>query len=471
MAKTHPLVVAAATALAIGAGCGPNNQTHDADAGVDQGDMTVDQGPDLGPPPRRLISDTVWQTMRKLSPAGGVEAPTDSTNRYADHEGAARLGQYMFFEPAISGDGEVSCASCHEPDTAFTDETPLPENGITGPENAPGRRTPSLLNVGYFDWYFWDGRVDTLWGQAVAPYESPIEMGGTRLRLAHYVYDTPDVRLAYENIFGALPPRGTINPFPEDGRPIEDPTSDQEIAHDQAWDSMEADDQEVVNQILVNVMKSIAAYQMKLVSFNAPFDEFVQQVREAPDDPERWDAISPSAQEGMRLFIEVAGCLECHKGPHLTDNKFHNVGVPATEWSTPTDEGRSVGLEQARDNPFSSAGEYSDDPDGPRAALLQALPVERTDLGAFRTPTLRNVATRPPYMHAGQLADLTEVIEFYNDPPEGAPEIGSRDGEVDELELGERELGYLVEFLKSLTGEPIPQKYKSQPDSPTLDGQ
>jgi cytochrome c peroxidase len=453
---------------------GMTSMDADVDAGMTSTDMSdVRDGPDMMMgdtrlPPRPL-SPTVLQTIQQLSPEGGVAPPVDTTNQYADDERAVRLGQFIFYEPSISGNGGVSCASCHQPDYAFTDTTPTPTDGVTGPANAPGRRTPSLLNTGYNKWQFWDGRVDTLWGQATAPYESMIEMGGSRLQLAHYVYETPEVKQAYEDIFGPLPDLADLDPFPDRGRPFEAPSNADEETLNDAWLSMEAQDQEVVTQILVNVMKAVAAFEMKLVSLDSPFDQFVDQVRAAPDAPEQWDAMSRSAQEGMRLFIESGGCLECHKGPMFTDNKFHNLGAPQVDWADSEDPGRVVGLEQAKVSPFSSAGPYSDDPDGDRAGFLLAVPRKDTNVGAFKTPTLRNVAKRAPYLHAGHHEDLAEVMEFYNEPPEDAPVVGTRDSKMRALEFENDELDHLVEFMKSLDGEPVPDEYKSQPSSPLPD--
>ncbi len=413
------------------------------------------------------MSATLWESLQTLSPSGGVDAPTDTTNKWAGDERAIALGQFIFFEPEISGDGSVSCASCHAPDTAFTDEVSIPDNGITGATGGPQRRTPSLLNVAFNDWYFWDGRVDTLWGQAVYPYENPVEMDGSRLRLANYIYDNTDVKRAYEDIFGELPPRSTIDPFPADGRPILEPVGDRQVQQNDAWESMAEDDREVVNQIMANVGKAIAAYEMQLVSMNAPFDQFVDQVRANPEDPSSWDAISYDAFEGARLFVEKVGCLECHDGPQFSNNEFHNLGVPLVEWAPDDDPGRRDGLPFAKEQPFSSAGEYSDDQTGQKASLLRALGSDpRNDLGSFRTPTLRNVAKRPPYMHAGQIGTLREAIEFYNEPPDGVPVIGIRDNDIDPLELSDEKIDRLVAFLESLDGEPVPEHLTVPPETP-----
>lgn len=435
---------------------------------VDGGDAGATDANEVRPPPRDKISQTTWESLKNLSPVGGIAPPTDPTNRFAHDERAVRLGQFLFFEPAISGDGTVSCASCHQPDKGFADGTPLPTNGIRGEEERPLRHTPSLVNIAYSKWYFWDGRVDTLWGQAIIPYENPIEMGGSRLQLAHYVYDTPEVKAAYEDLFGDLPARSSISPFPARGRPVEDPATPEDVAHDEAWQSMREADRDKINLILANIAKAIAAYEMQLVSVEAPFDRFVEQIRQSPDDPEEWDAISVEAQEGMRLFIDVVGCLECHKGPHFLDNKFHNLGLPSVDWADSMDPGRQAGLPLAKNFEFSSAGEFSDDPDGPQAQFLRSFPGDFDDLGAFRTTTLRNIGAHPPYMHGGHFETLEDVMDFYNEPPDGFPLVGARSAEIDPMRLEQDKVDALVAFLKTLDGEPVAAEYRTQPESPRL---
>ena len=168
----------------------------------------------------------------------------------------------------------------------------------------------------------------------------------------------------------------------------------------------------------------------------------------------------------MRIYVEKAGCLECHKGPMFTDNAFHNLGVPQQPWANGSDEGRFAGITQAKAYPFSSASEYSDDPTGNQAQLLAAFPVRAKDLGAFRTPTLRDTALHPPYMHGGQIADLRGVLEFYNEPDEDSPVIGTRSSHIKPLHLTDRELDLLLEFLETLNGEPLPAEYLTAPSEP-----
>jgi cytochrome c peroxidase len=412
------------------------------------------------------ISDTLWTTMQKVSPEGGYEPPEDPTNKYAGDPDAELLGHYVFYETAISGNGEVSCASCHDPEHGFSGPEPLAIEGILGEEHPTARHTPGLLNVAYNDWFFWDGRVDTLWGQAIGPMEHPVEMGGSRLQLAHYVYDTPQVKQAYEKIFGALPDPATLDPFPAQGRPVADPQTPEEQAHADAWMSMEPEDREAVTLITVNVMKAVAAFEMRLISVDSPFDQWVEQVRENPEDPEQWDAIDDDAREGFRLFMEVVGCSECHNGPMLHDGKFYNLGLPERDGVDAMDVGRWNGLRQAKESPFRSSGKYSDAPDGERAIVLDSLPQQEKNNGAFRTASLRNLMVTDPYMHGGHFDSLDDVLSFYNDQPDGFPLVGGRTDELRELNLKEEHIAKIKAFLQSLQGKPVPGAYLEQPDSP-----
>lgn len=414
------------------------------------------------------FSDGIWTTLSNMSPAEGIAPPTDPTNKYTDDPQAIKLGHYLFFEEAISGPGDVSCASCHDPDEGFAD--PDRRSTAAGGEERPTKRhAPSLLNVAYNQWYFWDGRRSTLWNQAIVPYEAPIEMAGTRLQLAHYVYETPEIKRAYEKAFGSLPARSKLDPFPDEGRPVADPSTPEQRRHDEAWQKMTDEDRKAVNRILVNVMKAMAAYEMQLVSLNAPFDRFVDQVRRYPEQPDKWTAISESARNGAKLFVNVGGCTECHSGPMLKDDEFHNLGLPDRSWTDPDDKGRWAGLEElkASDFPFGVTGPYSDassgeveDPD-----QIPQLPQQK---GAFKTPILRNVAETPPYMHAGHFEDLAAVLEFYNEPPDDSSQVGDRSGEIRPLFLSDKQLADLEAFLKSLDGS-VPDRYTSPPESPLVD--
>jgi cytochrome c peroxidase len=149
---------------------------------------------------------------------------------------------------------------------------------------------------------------------------------------------------------------------------------------------------------------------------------------------------------GLKVFIGKGNCVNCHNGALLTDNHFHNTGVP----STTVDSGRAVGVRQAIAGEFSCTSKYSD----AKAEDCEELRFATTDgeelVRAFKTPSLRNVAARAPYMDAGQLATLDAVIEHYN----AAPKAPFGHSELKPLKLSRDEKRQLVAFLQTLSAKP-----------------
>jgi cytochrome c peroxidase len=219
---------------------------------------------------------------------------------------------------------------------------------------------------------------------------------------------------------------------------------------DPTWMSMTAADQQIVLTIVANFAKAIGAYERLLVSREAPFDKFI-----AGDD----SALSEMAKRGAALFVGKARCIACHSGPFFTDNNFHNLGEGPS-----SDQGRFGAIAGLSRNQFNGGGAFSDDPIAGKAKL-DGLMQEPSQVGAFRTPTLRNVAQTAPYMRTGRLKTLEEVIDFYNagggtitppDPVPGGPPPPTKDPLLAPLGLCDDEKAALVEFLKALTGEPVP---------------
>jgi cytochrome c peroxidase len=307
-----------------------------------------------------------------------------------------------------------------------------------------GRNAPSCVDAAYQSWFFWDGRADSLWLQALGPAEAPAEMGGTRLGIAHLLYQ--HYRADYDAIFTpaldpALDPQSAdAGRFPPEGKPKASPAD-----ADAAWETMTSADRDIADRIFVNFGKAIAAYERRLISRDAPFDAYVAG---------QSDALSPAAKRGLGLFIGKANCSECHSGPLFSDAKFHNIGVPQLGDRVPTsDGGRGTAIEALLANPFNGTGAYSDDP---TTGKLEGLATTTADLGAFRTPSLRQIAETAPYMHTGELATLDEVVEFYNLGGADSGFLGQKDGSIRPLNLTPAEMRDLVAFLETLTGDPIP---------------
>lgn len=389
--------------------------------------------PGPGEPTPLSASDRLRARAASRSPVPAL-AP-DPTNRVADHPEAARLGQALFFTPGLSGNGELSCASCHQPEAAFTDGLPVSLGRGLGTRNAP-----TVLDSAHERWLYRDGRADTLWAQALQPLETSVEMGGSRVGVVRVLLAEPALRTAYSRVFGegleALEREG----LPEHGRPV---ARDDGHPHAVPWATLSEATRAAVDQVFVNVGKALAAYERQLISGPAPFDRWV-----AGDQA----AMSPSALRGLSLFLGPAGCSSCHTGPRFTDGEFHNLGVPPSDGGAPRDAGRLQGAESLREDPFAATGIHSDAPDGARSLSTRTLRASGADWGAFKTPSLRNVARTAPYMHAGQFDTLEQVLRFYS-TLEGAMTGGHHaESTLQPAELSEEEIADLVAFLESLTG-------------------
>ncbi len=386
------------------------------------------------------------------------EPPADPTNAVADDPRAARLGQYLFFDERLSGTGKIACTSCHDPRGNWTD----------GRELASGlaqltRHTQSLWNVAYNRWFFWDGRADTLWSQALIPLEDPREHGGNRLAYAHLIHGDPELKTAYERIFGPLPDLADADRFPPEGRPVED---DPRHPHHVAWTAMAEEDRAQVNRVFANLGKCIAAFERRIVSRRSAFDRYAAALRRG--DPEAPADFPPAAVRGLELFLGKAQCRNCHHGPNFTDKEFHNTLVP-----TPLsilDGGRFDGSKLVKQSEFNGVGPYSDDPTGEAELKIRYLAIDGHDHAKFKTPSLRNAAVTAPYMHQGQFGTLDEVVRFYS-TMEGALTHTQHhpDPLMQPRNLTEEEIASLVAFLETLVDDRVPDELRSQPASPVLD--
>lgn len=404
------------------------------------------------------ISDVLKARIPQHSPLPPL--PADSTNRVADDPAAGRLGQFLFFDPRLSRDGRVSCATCHDPKLSFSDGKPLGK-GVA----ATDRNTPALWNVAYNRWYFWDGRVDSLWAQVLHPIEDAREMNSSRLEVAHTIARHAELRAAYEAIFGPLPALEDWRRFPAVGRPT---TLDSPGPEASAWNKMSPADQDAINRVIANVGKAIAAYERRLVSRDSPFDRFVRAVRDG--DQAAIAQYPPAALRGSQIFLEKGNCRLCHSGPNFTDSEFHTVRVRPLGGGEPKDPARRAGVERLLKDPFNAAGTYSDDRRSPAAERLEFLVVRPEFWGAVKTPSLRNVARTAPYMHQGQLRDLDAVIDHYSMFRDALPSDhhALRETILVPLNLSADAKRDLRAFLESLTDESIDPDLLKKPASPNL---
>jgi cytochrome c peroxidase len=309
------------------------------------------------------------------------------------------LGQKLFFEARLSGDGTVACATCHDPARAFTDGRPV-SIGIQG--RVGQRNAPTVLNALYNKTQFWDGRVSTLEQQAALPITNPFEMGSASIGDAvSRIADDKDYQTQFMQAFGRA-----------------------------------------VNE--QDMLSAIAAYERTLASFDSPFDHFI-----AGDA----NAISDSAKRGWELFNNKARCNLCHA---LTDNQrdttlfmdndFHNIGIGILRH-------RVVPLAQQAERELAQGRLASID----TAAITSEMSVlgrflvtkEQSDIASFKTPDLRNVLVTGPYFHDGSMQTLWDVMDHYN-KGDGISNPWL-DEDMQPLALTEPEIDDVVAFLVSLT--------------------
>jgi cytochrome c peroxidase len=367
-------------------------------------------------------------TLRTLWLGSLPLLPADPSNQFADDPRAVALGEALFFDTRFSLNGQVSCGTCHLPEMGFQDGRSLALGvGVTN------RRTMPIAGTAYSPWLFWDGRKDSQWAQALGPLESPVEHGGTRTQYAHLIAD--QYRPDYEALFGPLP---DLSHLPATAGPAADP------AASAAWETMSLTDQQTVTQIYVNMGKAIAAFERTIQPITTRFDSYVQAVLENDAQTMR-TVFTGDEVAGLRLFIGPANCTQCHNGPLLTDNDFHNTAVP-TAPNLPEDIGRAAGAAQVLTDEFNCLSPYSDA--APEQCAELRFMVNEGDhlLRAFKPPSLRGVAQRPPYMHAGQFATLQETLSHYNN----APAAPAGHSELEPLHLSATELAQLLAFLQTL---------------------
>ena len=369
------------------------------------------------------------ETLRSLSLASLGPLPDDPSNRFADHAGAAALGEKLFFDARLSGNGKVSCGTCHLREKEFQDGTPL-AHGV----GTTDRRTMPIAGTAYGAWFFWDGRTDSQWSQALGPLESAVEHGGTRTQYAHTI--AAHYRAEYEQVFGALP---DLDGLPAQAGPVAD------TARRAAWMRIPAARQGDISRVYANVGKAIAAFERRIGLAPTRFDRYVdaELTGRAHDST---SSLSDDEVAGLKLFVGKANCVNCHNGARFTDDHFHNTGVPASSLVAAVDSGRAVGVRQALAAEFACTSPYSDAKPDDCAELRFATTEGEELVRAYKTPSLRGVAERAPYMHAGQMATLSEVIEHYD----RAPKAPAGHSELKPLKLSASERRQIESFLRTL---------------------
>jgi cytochrome c peroxidase len=313
------------------------------------------------------------------------------------------LGRQLFFDPLLSADGTISCASCHQPQRGFADAEPLAV-GIGGRRGT--RNSMSLLNVIYNPAQFWDGRTDTLEEQALQPLTHPDEMGNSNLaEVLIRIRNKPEYQAAFRGAFG-----------------------------------------EKTRIEAREVAMALASYERTLLSGNSPFDRF-----QSGDET----ALSADARRGLALFRGRGRCSRCHvvneQQPLFTNFAYQNTGVAAGAPSFDRLARLAARLIEGAPSPrplVEIEREVGSHELG--RALHSGLLFE---IGSYRTPSLRNVGITAPYFHDGSAKSLAEVVQFYN---RGGRTNLNLDEELHPLGLTAAEERDLVQFLESLTGMPPP---------------
>lgn len=284
------------------------------------------------------------------------------------------LGRYLFFDPLLSKDGTISCATCHQPDKGFADGLDR-SVGILGEK--VGRGAPSLWNSAFLNLLFWDGRATSLEEQMQGPLFADDEMGNSPEQLLKSLNENSTYRDMFNQAF---------------------PDEDEEIELDEIY-------------------LAIAAFESSLISLNSRYDQYAHGFHGALNEKEI---------EGMNIFRSfVARCAECHTPPLFTNQQLAVLG-------TPEPDGRA--LDPGAQTPYND-------------------PSLR---GAFKVPSLRNVALTAPYMHSGKFKTLRETVEFYTKGRGHAVPEGENlylHWHIWEPELTDDELDRLVDFLQTLTDE------------------
>jgi cytochrome c peroxidase len=306
------------------------------------------------------------------------------------------LGRKLYFDPRLSADGTIACATCHDAAMGFGDQ----RGGSEGISGQIGRRNaPTTMNAVLLETQFWDGRAPSLEEQAKLPIVNPIEMGQPNgdAAVAAIASDADYTRM-FQEAYGRAPNYDDVG-------------------------------------------RAIASFERTLVFLDAPFDRFLRGEE---------DAISDDAKAGWALFNGKARCVSCHMvsptNPLFTDNRFHNIGVAARVESFPelAREARVALGENASEEAVDRLALQDD------ASELGRFLVTRNDadIGAFRTPQLRNVALTAPYMHDGSMSTLWDVMDHYN---KGGEPNSHLDGGIIPLALTELEIAQVIAFMVALT--------------------
>ena len=331
-----------------------------------------------------------------LGPLPPVPVPADNPMSAAK----VALGKLLFFDARLSGDASTSCASCHSPESGWGDGGDL-SRGYPGTQH--WRNSQTILNSAYYAKLFWAGESTSLEAQARSAATGNVAGNGDTMMMEERLRQVPEYVKRFREVFGT--PWPTI---------------------DDAW-------------------RAISAFERTVVSRakDVPFDRFMKGDAKA---------LSEGAKRGLALFQGKAGCVQCHNGALLSDEDYHNVGVPKNP-AFEEDPLRQITLRYQhviRGVPESVYRKADRD-----LGLFYTTKRE-ADKGRFRTPSLRELKYTAPYMHNGAFFELDEVIDFYD---EGGGQDANKSPLIRKLGLTDEEKEDLLAFLESLSSdEPLLMK-------------
>ncbi len=304
-----------------------------------------------------------------------------------------KLGKMLFFDNRLSGDGSLSCASCHVPADGFTTPTRL---SLSYPTTMHWRHTPSVIDSGYLKFLFWDGRATSLEQQALGPISAPFEMNKHIHYLTAELYEIPAYRKMFRQVFQA---------------------------------------KNIITQKMV--AEAIASFERTIVVTKTPFYSYIKGNKHA---------MSKKAIAGFKLFIGKASCIRCHYGPVFTDNKFHALGVPPLHLT-----GRTAKLVAVTRHYFTYMNTHLKNSNKVKRDLGRYLIThKKSDLYKFLTPSLIDIGEIGPYyMHNGSIKGLLNVVKFFN---EGGGNIPNKSKLIKPLHLTLKQEYEVVAFLKALDG-------------------
>ena len=353
-----------------------------------------------------LLADSTIQFTEKETAqiiASGpwpMTVPADPGNEYSGIASAEALGKQLFDDPGLSGNGKISCASCHMEELGFTDGLAVAVGHAKHIRNTQG-----ILDAGLQRWFGWDGGTDSLWAASMRPILSDIEMRGSIPAIADYLRRKP----AYQDWM---------------------PKKDDDLA-------------------VVTAAKLIGAYVRTLQSSSTPFDAFREAL--VNNDTDLMDEYPDAAKRGLKIFFGEANCSVCHFGPNFSNGEFHDTGQSFFTGVGEVDPGRYRGIQRVREDRYNLLGVFNGRTQAHEQRKTSTVRLQQSNWGQWRTPSLRNLVSTGPYMHNGSLSSLRDVVDAYADID---PDRLHANGEsiLKPLKLDDADREDLVVFLRSLSG-------------------